>query len=108
MKKLVVFLLLAIMVWSCSEQPASTSSTEAVTANNTGADSAMDRSSLPIKEPIPRTYKELDARNVKPPPRWQVTAPKGAPNVVVVLIDDMGFGATSTFGGPISMPTFDK
>ncbi|MCK4989681.1 MAG: arylsulfatase, partial [Bacteroidales bacterium] len=35
-------------------------------------------------------------------------APEGAPNVVVVLIDDIGFGATTTFGGPISTPTFDK
>lgn len=35
-------------------------------------------------------------------------APKGAPNVVIVLIDDMGFGQPSTFGGPIAMPTLDR
>ena len=35
-------------------------------------------------------------------------APSGAPNVVLILVDDVGFGATSTFGGPISTPTFDK
>jgi hypothetical protein len=33
---------------------------------------------------------------------------KGAPNVVIVLIDDLGFGATSTFGGPIPTPTLDR
>ncbi len=60
---------------------------------------ALDRTSLPIKEPQRPTYKELDARNVKPPARFAVTAPKGAPNVVVILIDDMGFGASSRFGG---------
>jgi len=35
---------------------------------------------------------ELDARNVKAPPPFKVTAPKGAPNVIIVLLDDMGFG----------------
>lgn len=35
-------------------------------------------------------------------------APEGAPNVVVVLIDDMGFGASSAFGGPCEMPTAEK
>jgi arylsulfatase len=33
--------------------------------------------------------------------------PAGAPNVLMILIDDSGFGATSTFGGPIPTPTFD-
>lgn len=68
----------------------------------------LDRSTLPIKEPQRQTYKELDARNAKAPARWEVTAPKGAPNVVVVLIDDMGFGASSRFGGPVDMPVLDK
>ena len=35
-------------------------------------------------------------------------APKGAPNVLLVLIDDVGFGASSTFGGPIPTPTLDR
>ncbi len=34
--------------------------------------------------------------------------PPGAPNVVVVLLDDVGFGASSTFGGPIPTPTLDR
>ncbi|MFN9720665.1 MAG: arylsulfatase [Planctomycetota bacterium] len=33
-------------------------------------------------------------------------APPGAPNVLLVLLDDVGFGATSTFGGPCNTPTF--
>src|ERR1043165_8272841 len=68
----------------------------------------IDRTVLPIKEPARQTYKELDARNAKAPKRWEVKAPKGAPNVVVVLIDDMGFGASSRFGGPVHMPGLDK
>ena len=68
----------------------------------------LDRTVLPIPEPKRPLYKELDARNVKAPPRFQVTAPPGAPNVVIVLIDDMGFGVPSTFGGPVAMPTLDR
>lgn len=37
-----------------------------------------------------------------------VAAPEGAPNVLLILTDDVGFGATSTFGGPIPTPTFDR
>ncbi|MBK6316901.1 MAG: arylsulfatase [Blastocatellia bacterium] len=69
---------------------------------------SMDRTVLPIPEPKRQTYTELDARNAKAPPRWDVKAPAGAPNVVVVLIDDMGFGASGAFGGPINMPTLEK
>jgi arylsulfatase len=36
-----------------------------------------------------------------------VKAPQGAPNVIIILIDDVGFGASSAFGGPISTPTLD-
>ncbi|HEY9199745.1 MAG TPA: arylsulfatase [Gammaproteobacteria bacterium] len=66
-----------------------------------------DRTVLPIQEPKRPLYTELDARNATPPSRFDVKAPKDAPNVVIVLIDDLGFGATSTFGGPIKTPTFD-
>ena len=68
----------------------------------------LDRTTLPISEPEPPKYTELDVRNTQPPPRFEVTAPKDAPNVVIILIDDLGFGATSTFGGPIPTPTLDK
>ncbi|SCV01821.1 putative arylsulfatase [Cupriavidus necator] len=41
-------------------------------------------------------------------PAYQVKAPAGAPNVVIVLLDDVGFGAPSTFGGPVRMPVLDS
>ena len=63
---------------------------------------------LPIAEPKRPVYTEIDARNVKPPARFEVKAPAKAPNVVIVLIDDMGFGVPSAFGGPVAMPTLDK
>ena len=68
----------------------------------------IDRTVLPVPEPQPPTITELDARNAKAPPRFEVKAPKGAPNVVVVLLDDIGFGQSSAFGGPCKMPTLDK
>jgi len=68
---------------------------------------APDRTVLPIQEPKRPLYTELDARNATPTPRFEVKAPEGAPNVVIVLIDDLGFGATNAFGGPIPTPTLD-
>ncbi len=38
----------------------------------------------------------------------EVEAPKGAPNILLILTDDVGFGASSTFGGPIPTPTMDR
>ena len=38
----------------------------------------------------------------------EVKAPKGAPNVLLILTDDVGFGASSTFGGPVPTPTMDR
>ncbi|WP_157679796.1 arylsulfatase [Nitrosococcus watsonii] len=67
-----------------------------------------DRSRLPIplspfKGKIGENYKvsEMD---------WQepVAAPEGAPNVVVIMLDDVGFGQTSTFGGQIPTPALDQ
>ena len=68
---------------------------------------ALDRTILPIQEPARPLFDEIDARNVKMPPRFEVKAPDGAPNVVIVLIDDMGFGVPAAFGGPVAMPTLD-
>ncbi len=49
-----------------------------------------------------------DARESKPwwPPR--VVPPKDAPNVLLILTDDVGFGAPSTFGGVIPTPSLDR
>jgi arylsulfatase len=68
----------------------------------------FDRTVLPIPEPSPAAITTLDARDAKAPPPFVVKAPAGAPNVVIVLIDDIGFGHSSAFGGPIRMPTLEK
>ncbi len=68
----------------------------------------LDRTVLPIKEPDYPLATELDARNAKAPPRFEVKAPEGAPNVIIFLIDDIGFGHPSAFGGAIPMPALDR
>jgi len=68
----------------------------------------LDRTVLPIHQPAPAAISTLDARDAQAPPRFNVTAPTGAPNVVIVLIDDIGFGHSSAFGGPINMPTLER
>lgn len=68
----------------------------------------VNRTVLPIHEPKYPPITEFDVRNAKAPPRFEVKAPAGAPNVLIVLIDDMGFGQSSAFGGPIRMPTVER
>ena len=77
-------------------------------ATGAAAQGSIDRTVLPIKEPKRPVYTQLDARSVKTPPHFGVKAPAGAPNVVIVLIDDLGFGATGTYGGPIATPTMER
>jgi arylsulfatase A-like enzyme len=68
----------------------------------------LDRTRLPIAEPAAPAISEIDPHKVAAPERFEVRPPKGAPNVVIVLIDDMGFGHSSAFGGPCDMPTFER
>lgn len=72
------------------------------------ASGQLDRTVLPIRRPKLAPFTELDARNAKAPPRFEVKSPKGAPNVVIVLLDDIGFGHSSAFGGPCQMPTLER
>ncbi|WP_343668759.1 sulfatase-like hydrolase/transferase [Chitinophaga sp.] len=58
-----------------------------------------------------QTYQGTVGRTLAESKEWwpePVHPPQGAPNVLLVLLDDVGFGASSTFGGLISTPTFDS
>jgi arylsulfatase len=61
------------------------------------------------KPPAPFRGK-IDVSRDKSTPDWPETvkAPAGAPNIVLVLLDDVGFGATSAFGGPVETPDLEK
>jgi len=63
----------------------------------------LPRPGAPFAGTIGRTAAESKPDFPKP-----AEAPKGAPNVLVILTDDVGFGASSTFGGAIPTPTFDS
>ncbi len=64
------------------------------------AEGEFDRTVLPVAEPSYPPITELDASKAKASQRFEVKAPKGAPDVVVILLDNMGFGDVSTFAQP--------
>jgi arylsulfatase A-like enzyme len=68
--------------------------------------SLIAQEALPIPEPPFQGTADIDARRSTPAWDPAVTAPQGAPNIVLILVDDVGFSATSAFGGPIETPAF--
>lgn len=64
---------------------------------------ALPQAPQPFAGSIGRTYVDSVPSFPKP-----VTAPAGAPNVVLIMTDDVGFGAASTFGGPVPTPNLDR
>ncbi len=71
---------------------------------------ATDRSALPIRREAFAGVANRTLDGSKPD--WNLighpTPPDGAPNVLLVLIDDAGFGNPSTFGGPIQTPNYTR
>jgi arylsulfatase A-like enzyme len=63
-----------------------------------------------LPKPDPAFQGKIDPSRDKSSPAWpqRPSAPKGAPNVVLILLDDVGFGATSTFGGPVPSPALEQ
>ena len=95
-----------ILIAGCTEPATPQATVDAAPAPIPAATTGgIDRAVLPIQTPVSDPITEMDARNATQPKRHEVKAPEGAPNVVIVLIDDIGFGATEPFGGAIEMPT---
>ncbi|MEA3334732.1 MAG: sulfatase-like hydrolase/transferase, partial [Chloroflexota bacterium] len=72
--------------------------------------SQRSRDTLPIPDQPNTELITFDAKDpeTKFPPITPIRPPEGAPNVLVVLLDDVGFGASSAFGGPINTPAAEK
>ena len=72
--------------------------------NNSGR---IQRNILPIPDQPYAGFVAYDAKDPdsKFPPIEQLRPPPGAPNVLIILLDDVGFGASSAFGGPCQTPT---
>ena len=70
----------------------------------------IQRQVLPIPDRQHVGLTTFDARDpdTRYPPIRPLRPPKGAPNVLIVLIDDVGFGASSAFGGPCRTPTAER
>jgi arylsulfatase A-like enzyme len=70
----------------------------------------VQRETLPIPDPRHVGVTTYDAKdpNTKYPPITMLRPPAGAPNILIVLIDDVGFSASSAFGGPIDTPTAER
>jgi arylsulfatase A-like enzyme len=68
------------------------------------------RAQLPIPYQPPQGLTTYDAKDpdTKFPPIQELRPPSGAPNILIILLDDTGFGASSAFGGPCETPNFDK
>ena len=64
----------------------------------------LPRPDFEFQGKVGKTYKDSDPPQFPQP----VKAPNGAPNVVLILLDDTGFGQYSTFGGGVPSPTLDK
>ena len=74
------------------------------------ADDPVDRARLPIADP---GFTGVANRTLEGSrPDWgligHVAPPEGAPNVLLVLLDDAGFGQPSAFGGPVAAPTMTR
>ena len=67
------------------------------------AQSTLPRPADPFTGSIGTTYADSTPAFPKP-----IKAPEGAPNVFLILGDDIGFGASSTFGGPVPTPNLDR
>jgi arylsulfatase len=78
--------------------------------DQTMSEDRKHRSHLPIPTPERTELITYDARDpdTKFLPIEQLRPPKGAPNVLIILIDDAGFGSNSAFGGPCQTPNLEK
>jgi arylsulfatase A-like enzyme len=78
------------------------------TPGSPGATTTIDGKYLP---PPPQSFQgEINLNAAQSKPAWpaRVVPPQGAPNIVLILTDDVGFGAPSTFGGVIPTPALDR
>ena len=70
----------------------------------------IQRAVLPIPDQPHMGLTTYDAKDpdTKFPPIRELRPPAGAPNVLIILLDDVGFGASSVFGGPCRTPNFER
>jgi arylsulfatase A-like enzyme len=108
MKKPVLIVITTLVICGMFAGPvASARQDDAATQNKNANLAPADGTRLPKPDPkfkgkIGETYKDSTPDYPMP-----VTAPKGSPNILLILLDDVGFGMSSTFGGPVPTPNID-
>src|SRR3954471_24149043 len=87
-----------------------TTSSKGNTPMPAGHHRSTEREILPVPDIPPPGLVTYDAKDPDTsfPPIQEVRPPEGTPNVLVVLIDDVGFGASSEFGGPCVTPNAER
>src|SRR5262245_4551331 len=98
---------LGVILWSVTAAPMKPQQVTAVPGPPDATPTIECRYLPPPPSPFEGVI-NLNAMQSKPAWPARVVPPKGAPNVLVVLLDDAGYGANSTFGGVIPTPTLDK
>ena len=78
-----------------------------MTSANSSANISRDMLPSPVDPPFKGVVGRTTDESVSDFPQ-SVLANEGAPNVLIIMTDDVGFGASSTFGGPVPTPTFQK
>lgn len=93
---------LACSAWTASAQQVT------VEPGSPGATTSIDGKQLPAPDPAFGGVIKDDALQSKPWWAPRIVPPKDAPNVLLIITDDAGFGVPSTFGGVIPTPTMDR
>lgn len=104
MKTKLTFLALAVIIAPMFMAQSARAAENVSPAPTPGTPSVLPRPDFRFTGNVGRTYRDSDPGQFPQP----VQAPKGAPNIVLILIDDAGFGQFSTFGGGVPSPTMDK
>ena len=103
MKTIAVSAVVAL-VWMCGASAQQVTGTP----GSPSATTSIDGKQLPAPDPKFGGVIKDDALTSKPWWAPRIVPPKGAPNVLLIITDDAGFGVPSTFGGVIPTPTMDR
>lgn len=103
-----ISLMCLVATYSLGSSPASAQVQASGQAGSPGATTTIDGGQLP--PPVPPFGGVIKSDALQSTPWWppRVVPPQGAPNILLILTDDAGFGVPSTFGGVIPTPTMDR
>lgn len=102
--KLFLVPLRVALLWTATLAPMTLAQSSGPAVPTVGTPSVLPRSDFHFPGNVGRTYLDSDPAQFPQPAK----PPNGAPNIVLILLDDAGFGQFSTFGGGVPSPTMDR